>query len=195
MSVYKKLQTVAVELQKTEIKKSGNNKFAGFKYFELGDFLPTVNELFLKNNLAGYCSFNKELATLTIVDTESGDKIEVTSPMVDISMKGANEIQNLGAVETYSRRYLYLAALGIVENDVVDSKPLDNEVVERVESLVPRREHVGGKISAKQLAFIQSLATPEDIKSILDKFGIDQLADLKIGVASAVIKQLQNKNS
>jgi len=187
MSVYKKLQTVAVELQKTEIKKSGNNKFAGFKYFELGDFLPTVNELFLKNGLAGYCSFDKELATLTIVDTEKGDKIEVTSPMVEITMKGANEIQNLGAVETYSRRYLYLAALGIVENDVVDSKPLDNETK-------PKERKIQAKISEKQLDFLKNLATEEEIEAILKHYKLDELDELTVDVASAVIKKLQSKN-
>jgi hypothetical protein len=190
MSVYKKLQTVAVELQKTEIKKSGENKFAGFKYFELGDFLPTVNELFLKHGLAGYCSFDKELATLTIVDTEKGDKVEVTSPMVQIAMKGANEIQSLGAVQTYSRRYLFLAALGIVENDVVDSKPLDNGTVTKT---FVQEKTTSNNISPKQLDFIRKLASEEDEKNILEKFGITKLDDLSVGFASAVIKQLQNK--
>ena len=186
MSVYKKLQTVAVELQKTEIKKSGNNKFAGFKYFELGDFLPTVNELFLSNGLAGYCSFTSELATLTIVDIEKGDKVEVTSPMVEIEMKGANAIQALGAVETYSRRYLYLAALGIVENDVVDSKPLDNES--------PKKRKQPSLVSEKQLGFLKKLANEEDIKSILTHYEVAGLEELSVDVASAIIKRLQERN-
>ena len=187
MSVYKKLQTVAVELQKTEIKKSGSNKFAGFKYFELADFLPTVNELFLKNGLAGYCSFTQELATLTIVDVEKGDKIEVTSPMVEIEMKGANAIQALGAVETYSRRYLYLAALGIVENDVVDSKPMDNESK-------PKERKIQAKISEKQLDFLKNLASEEEIEAILKHYKLDELEELTVDIASAVIKKLQSKN-
>ena len=185
MSVYKKLQTVAVELQKTEIKKSGNNKFAGFKYFELADFLPTVNELFLKNGLAGYCSFSTELGTLTIVDVEKGEKIEVTSPMVEIEMKGANAIQALGAVETYTRRYLYLAALGIVENDVVDSKPLDNE---------PAKKKEPAKVSEKQVAFLKNLASEEEVEAILKHYKAAGLEELTVDVASAIIKKLQAKN-
>ena len=186
MSVYKKLQTVAVELQKTELKKSGNNKFAGFKYFELADFLPTVNELFLKNGLAGYCSFSTELGTLTIVDVEKGDKIEVTSPMVEIEMKGANAIQALGAVETYTRRYLYLAALGIVENDVVDSKPLDNEP--------PAKKKDPAKVSEKQIAFLKNLASDEEVEAILKHYKAAGLEELTVDVASAIIKKLQAKN-
>lgn len=178
MTVYKKLQTVAVELQKTELKKSGSNKFAGFKYFELADFLPTVNELFLKNGLAGYCSFNNELATLTIVDVDTEQKIEITSPMVDIEMKGANAIQALGAVETYSRRYLYLAALGIVENDIVDSKPMDSD----------------SKVTAKQVSLIRALATNEDIQSLLEHYSITTLNELPATAANPIIKRLQEKN-
>jgi hypothetical protein len=113
--------------------------------------------------------------------------------MVQIAMKGANEIQSLGAVQTYSRRYLYLAALGIVENDVVDSKPLDNNpVVPKPVVNIPERQNTG-KISPKQLAFIKTLASDDDVQLILQKFEIESLEDLNIGVASAVIKQLQNK--
>ena len=127
MSVYKKLQDVSVALQETKMKKSGKNKFAGFSYFELGDFLPTVNQLFQANGLCGYVSFDSEIAMLTITDVEDNSSVEVCSPMVTISMKGANEIQNLGAVQTYQRRYLYMAALGITENDVVDSQEMKHE--------------------------------------------------------------------
>ena len=40
MSVYSKLMKARIRLQGMELKKSGENKFAGYKYFELGDFLP-----------------------------------------------------------------------------------------------------------------------------------------------------------
>ena len=46
MSVYKKLQEARVKFHGKSLKKSGENKFAGYKYFELGDFLPTVQEIF-----------------------------------------------------------------------------------------------------------------------------------------------------
>ena len=37
--VYQKLQKARVKLQSVELKKSGHNSFAGFKYFELSDLL------------------------------------------------------------------------------------------------------------------------------------------------------------
>ena len=41
--------------------------------------------------------------------------------MKDITIKGANEIQALGGVETYQRRYLYMMAFDIIESDMFDA--------------------------------------------------------------------------
>lgn len=119
--VYAKLQKARIKLQYSSIKKSGHNKFAGYQYFELGDFLPTINDIFNELGLCSVISFDKELATLRIVDTDNGGAITFTSPMADANLKGCHPIQNLGAVETYSRRYLYVTALEIVEHDSLDA--------------------------------------------------------------------------
>ena len=50
----------------------------------------------------------------TIYDMESSDTLVFTSPMVESEVKGATKIQNLGAVETYQRRYLYMTAFEIM---------------------------------------------------------------------------------
>lgn len=121
MNVYKKLQAARVALQGTALKKSGNNKFAGYNYFELGDFLPTINDLFHKTGLCSVVSFGPELATLRVIDTEDGSSVEFTSPMGSASLKGCHEVQNIGAVETYQRRYLYVTALEIVEHDALEA--------------------------------------------------------------------------
>jgi hypothetical protein len=41
--------------------------------------------------------------------------------MSTAALKGCHEVQNLGAVETYIRRYLWVTALEIVEHDAIDS--------------------------------------------------------------------------
>lgn len=120
-SVYAKLQRSRMRLQAAPLKKSGHNKFAGYQYFELGDFLPTINKIFHEEGLCSIVSFTSSLATLQIVDVENGGIITFTSPMAEANLKGCHPIQNLGAVETYSRRYLYVTALEIVEHDALDS--------------------------------------------------------------------------
>jgi hypothetical protein len=117
-----------IRLQNTELKKTGHNKFAGYYYFELGDFLPQVQEIFHQVGLCGYISFDTTIATLTIVDIEDNSQLTITSPMVEANLKGAHPIQNLGAVETYTRRYLWVSAMEIVEHDALDSSaPLKEE--------------------------------------------------------------------
>lgn len=121
MSVHKKLMQARIELQGTQLKKSGLNKFAGYSYFELGDFLPTIQAIFNRLGLCGVVSYSIEYATLTITDTEDGTVIVITSPMAEANLKGTHPIQNLGAVETYSRRYLWMTAMEIVEHDILDA--------------------------------------------------------------------------
>lgn len=122
MNVYSKLQKCRVDLAAMNIKKSGENKFAGYDYFELGDFMVPINIMFAEVGLFGHVSFTPEVASLTIINTEKPDEtILFTSPMAAANLKGCHDIQNMGAVETYQRRYLYVMALEIVEKDALDS--------------------------------------------------------------------------
>jgi len=123
MNVFQKLQKCRVDLKAVKITESGNNKFAGYTYMELGDFLPHIVDLCDKYNLCTIVSFAKEEATLTIVDSDKPEALPIVfaSPMSTAELKGCHAIQNLGAVETYLRRYLYVTAFDIVEHDALDS--------------------------------------------------------------------------
>lgn len=136
MNIYQKLAEARVKLQDTDIKKSGMNTFAKFQYYELKDFLPYILKIFAELGLCSVVSFTSERATLTIINSEKPEeKIDFSSPMPPLALenkKGVietnNLIQTIGALETYQRRYLYLSALEISENDIVDS--LDNTKAE-----------------------------------------------------------------
>lgn len=121
MSVHKKLMEARLELQGMKLNKSGHNKFAGYKYFELGDFLPAIQEIFAKRNLCGVVSYFPDVAVLTITDIDDGTYIHINSPMSSAALKGCHEVQNLGAVQTYLRRYLWVTAMEIVEHDALDA--------------------------------------------------------------------------
>ena len=75
MSVHKKLMQARIKLQGIELKKSGHNKFAGYHYFELGDFLPSIQTIFNELGLCGVVSYNNEFAQLCITDVEDGTVI------------------------------------------------------------------------------------------------------------------------
>jgi len=128
--VHKKLMAARMSLQEASLKKSGHNKFAGYSYFELGDFIPTINQIFNEVGLCGVVSYDTEIASLTITDTDDGTNIIITSPMAEANLKGCHPIQNLGAVETYTRRYLWVTAMEIVEHDALDSSaPIKEEKI------------------------------------------------------------------
>ena len=135
MSVHKKLMQARITLQNTAMKKSGRNTFANYSYFELGDFIQPINQIFNELNLCGVVSFGNELATLTITDIDDNSTILITSPMSEAALKGCHAVQNLGAVQTYIRRYLWVAAMEIVEHDALDSsKPLEDKPVKAVKT-------------------------------------------------------------
>lgn len=121
MNIYEKLQEVRVSLQEMNLKKSGHNSYSNYDYFEMADFLPHINNLMKLVKMTSVVSFTSEMATLTLIDCEKPDsRIVFTSPMAKATLKAAHDIQNLGAVETYERRYLYMTAFEIVEADMLD---------------------------------------------------------------------------
>lgn len=127
MSAHLKLMQARIELQSRKLNKSGHNKFAGYNYFELGDFLPVVQEIFARLGLCGLISYGKDEAWLTITDVEDGSSVAVCSPMSEANLKGCHPVQNLGAVQTYIRRYLWVTAMEIVEHDALDSTTGNND--------------------------------------------------------------------
>ena len=154
--VHKKLMQARIMLQNAPLKKSGHNKFAGYSYFELGDFIPTINSIFNEIGLCGVVSYDAEIASLTITDVDDGTNIIITSPMADANLKGCHPIQNLGAVETYTRRYLWVTAMEIVEHDALDSSaPLKEE---KKAPVIAPAQGIRDELPIEELRYLDELA-------------------------------------
>jgi hypothetical protein len=152
--VHKKLMQARIMLQNAPLKKSGHNKFAGYSYFELGDFIPTINAIFNEVGLCGVVSYDSEIASLTITDIDDGTNIIITSPMADANLKGCHPIQNLGAVETYTRRYLWVTAMEIVEHDALDSSaPIKEEKV-----IITPTQGIADSLPPEEMEYLRELA-------------------------------------
>lgn len=156
MSAHKKLMQARIKLQSIELKKSGQNKFAGFSYFELGDFLPAVQSIFAEVGLCGVVSYSNEYATLKIFDVDNpSDPIVILSPMAELVLKGTHPIQNMGAIQTYQRRYLWMTALEIVEHDQLDAtvgEPVKSEPKPEPKPVVKPPKKIEGKPGSWQLS-------------------------------------------
>jgi len=89
--------------------------------------------------------------------------ITIISPMSTAALKGCHEVQNLGAVQTYIRRYLWVAALEIVEHDALDSttgRKGDAPVV-------TPRAGIGEDLPAEVKEFLRELA--ESVETLVNK--------------------------
>jgi hypothetical protein len=99
----------------------------------LGDFLPQIQNICQKLGLCGVVSFTAQDAYLTIHDTDGEGFVTFTSPMSSAALKGCHDVQNLGAVQTYLRRYLWTNAFEIVEHDALDATTGGVEPVKKPE--------------------------------------------------------------
>ena len=123
LGVYRKLMEARQQLAALPLKKSGVNGHMKYSYWELADFLPSCMQIFYELGLCSVVSFSNDVATLTIIDTDAGGEIVITSPMAESNLKGCSPIQSIGSSETYSRRYLWVSAMEILESDQNDASP------------------------------------------------------------------------
>ena len=123
MNIYEKLQAVRVDLAAEGLQKGKTNTYSNYTYFELSDFLPQINKLCQKHKLGHHTTVadDGKMMVLTLHDSEKPDsQIDFKIPMSTAQLKASHPVQNLGAVLTYSRRYLYMMAFDIVQGDVLE---------------------------------------------------------------------------
>ena len=169
MNIFDKMNVAKLSILKTNLKKSGENKFAGFKYYELADILPTIIQVCNDLKLFTSISFREDVALLQIVNIEEPtEHLEYLSPMKELQLKGCNAIQALGGTETYQRRYLYMTAFDIIENDMFDA------VIEEEEKTI------NATIEKSIREMIKNhKKSDEEVIRILKEFGHDKLSELK----------------
>lgn len=140
LSLNESIIKIRVDLQNLKIKKSGKNKFAGFDYYELSDFLPKLNELMLQYGVNDKFTIEEEKATLTLIKGNETQTYSMPFKIFDtpinkkynkdldeyIEVKSMQDIQYLGALNTYYKRYLYLNAFGITDGEIIDGMNNDD---------------------------------------------------------------------
>ena len=184
---------IRVALQNAKLKKTGKNKFAGFDYFELADFLPKLNELMLEEKINDRFYIKDDYATLEL---QKGEEINTyTMPFVLFDtpvniktdkdtgevreVKSMQDIQYLGALNTYYKRYLYLNAYGITDGELIDS--MNNEDLGAVKEQ---------KASAGQIAVLNKLSD-EDKAKVYAGYNVGKIEDLTMKQASELISKLK----
>lgn len=167
-NIYEKMQAARVQLKNTQMKPSGYNSFSKYSYFELSDFQPKIIDICSNLKLCTQICFTENLATLTIINSENPEEqIRFTSPMSAASLKGCHEVQNLGAVQTYIKRYLFINAFDITDHDVLDG------------TMNPNSSIVDNYISRNQFETIVKNNNQDYIKQAMAEWGLTKLGELK----------------
>ena len=191
-NIYSKMQKARCEFQEKPLKKSGHNKFAGYHYFELGDFLPTINSLLEKYNLCSNISFDNDMATLTIVNAENTDeKLVFTSPMSEANLKNCHAVQNLGAVQTYLRRYLWVNAFEIVESDGLDATTGKDDKPSKTKANV----NAAKIMKLIETKYVNEVAVQQHVKTAYGVESYDKLSDKQAKELIEMLSQKPDKNA
>lgn len=186
--------SIRVSLQNAKLKKSGKNKFAGFDYFELSDFLPKLNELMLEEDINDRYYIKDGYAVLELIKGEEVNSYTMPFVLFETpanikvdnntgearEIKTMQDIQYLGALNTYYKRYLYLNAFGITDGEVIDG--MDNSELGTGKKPEP-------KATAKQIDMIEDLYSDEEMGTILSWAEVKSLKDLTIVQASKLISK------
>ena len=203
--------SIRVKLQNSKLKKSGKNTFAGFDYFELADFLPKLNELMLEEGINDVFTIETDInetsvAKLTLLKGEEKQEYKMPFKIFDtpltfkkdkkgeymkdsegnyIQVPSMQDIQYLGALNTYYKRYLYLNAFGITDGDVIDA--LDNE------DLNKKKEKKDLKASPKQIEILLQYYKGDNLTKLLEVNKIEKIDDLPMSKASELISSIMKK--
>lgn len=120
----KKTQTAKEQFLSSGIKPTGYNSYQKYHYFSLDDIVPEVVKICCELELATQFKFTKECGKLLVIDLETGCKQVFTTPLpAPTNNKATEQCKEIQAIQTYSRRALYLQWLEIVE---VNSIELEN---------------------------------------------------------------------
>lgn len=183
MNVYQKLIEARSQFLNDGVEKSGKNMNVGFKYFELTDIVPSVTKIFKELGLIAIDKFTNETAYMTIVNCDAPEEtIEFEAPFNQIApivsnagKQVTNEMQALGSSITYMRRYLYMIAMDIVENDEIEPQITNDTPVE-----APKK----------------TPATPEQRQEVKQELTApaENASTLQIKGLKAVLKKLKDKD-
>lgn len=126
MSIYKKLLEVKKEVGK--ISKDSTNPFFKSKYFDVNALLKHVEPILQKNGLVLLQPIENGNVTTSIIDSESGDKIDSSIPLPALS-----DPQKLGSAITYYRRYTLQSLLGLQAEDDDANKASGNNTAAKAD--------------------------------------------------------------
>lgn len=211
MSIYQKLQTVRCEVNKKCNKKSGHNKYAGFDYFQLEDFLPTANEEFLKVGLCPVFSIHKqettpqmlyitnnpnvaekkdqtvtkEFARLRIFDDESNGYVDFETPIAEVKM-GSKDDTKRNPIQELGASHTYLKRY-------LYMNALELSEGDVIDATIGKNDNNVEKPTSLKLNQFYLLYNQDEISKILEHYKVSGADELPRKVVDEYIKNRKDK--
>lgn len=111
-----------------KIQKSGKGAH-GASYYEAGDIIPQALRVLSDHGLATTpIHTHGPEARMAVVDIESGESYMFAMPLGEARLGSCHDVQNKGAVQSFTRRYLFIALMEVCEHDQVEqteAKPIN----------------------------------------------------------------------
>lgn len=197
---------IRVALQKSSIKKSGHNSFSNFDYYELADFLPRLNELMYQEGVNDLFSIEDGYAQLILIKGEEGQTYKIPFTLFDTPLnwkynkvtqeneqvKSMQDIQYLGALNTYYKRYLYLNAFGITDGEIIDSMDSENLTIKKTQKKVTKEEITDDDLEITKQFQEALVLSGVDLDTILEHYQVAKVGDLTREQKKQAIKKMRS---
>lgn len=177
MNVYEKLNLARLDFIRADVKKTGKHMKPNYMYFTLADISPVGTVILHENRLHLHITFDQTDCIGTVINLDNPAETEVykipTTHIESIENKDGdkltNDMQNLGSVQTYARRYMWLLVLDVVEHDDFDGNTDEGTPIDITPVAVN-----SAPVSSEERATIKTAVT--QTKAMADEL---QLAALK----------------
>lgn len=176
MGIYNKLAKIQAELIAP---KGQYNSFGKYSYRSCEDILKALKPLcdanactcFITNDLLNIGNFNYVMATVTLIDLETGEKVVSTAhAREEAEKKGMDGSQITGASSSYARKYA-LAGLFCIDNEK-DSDATNNGTSAKNEAVntAELRAKVMGYVNRHNMdkTSINKICSHYKVKSLVD---------------------------
>lgn len=188
MTILQKLSEARRRFKDENVQKSGENKFQGYRYFELSDILNTVVPINAELGILTVETITESTATLSVYNTDdASDKVDFSVPMGTAQLKGCHPVQNLGAAISYVRRYLYQNAYSVAEPDQLDSGKQSQAEVKDKTGLVKETQRL-----SRLANFTKSVKAVHGWETVLAKHGYSEPEEVPEEMWKTVWKELNN---
>ena len=130
-----------------------------YTYSNLNSIFKIIKPLLKKHDLGFYQILDGRNLVTTIFHIKSGEQIQGSAEIPQVSLKGMNDYQTLGSGVTYLRRYRLSSMLGLITDKDVDACGTQE----------PKKKE---KITDGNLAGMMLKASIGDLRTIIKDFAL-----------------------